>query len=301
MFGTTLTAGEIRSAVVRLKQDGYALAADRLFSASSTLPKDGRARRSTLLSCSMMISAASFYAVLIAVQVLFGTPPPSERGAHHRQKLCCFWPKTDKSHRRGATTASSCCAAPADITSRMQRTCLGKQIPASSLTTGTCFRHRQQLPVSDCECPATKRHRKRLSRIALDLTLANCRLPVFCSDPASKPGRAASPKSSCLAFYTCCKSRNLSCPCSFWHLGQRICPRSYRSTGQKRTHCPACRTQSGQMVKKTVESSLGNRRCVEGMGFPMTVCRCLSAPEVKPFVFRTPFIYMKEKNYPALA
>ena len=37
MFGTTLTAGEIRSAVVRLKQDGYALAADRLFSASSML------------------------------------------------------------------------------------------------------------------------------------------------------------------------------------------------------------------------------------------------------------------------
>ena len=37
MFGTTLTAGEIRSAVVQLKQDGYALAADRLFSASSTL------------------------------------------------------------------------------------------------------------------------------------------------------------------------------------------------------------------------------------------------------------------------
>ena len=37
MFGTTLVAGEIRSAVVRLKQDGYALAADRLFSASSML------------------------------------------------------------------------------------------------------------------------------------------------------------------------------------------------------------------------------------------------------------------------
>ena len=37
MFGTTLTTGEIRSAVVQLKQDGYALAADRLFSASSTL------------------------------------------------------------------------------------------------------------------------------------------------------------------------------------------------------------------------------------------------------------------------
>ena len=37
MFGTTLVAREIRSAVVRLKQDGYALAADRLFSASSML------------------------------------------------------------------------------------------------------------------------------------------------------------------------------------------------------------------------------------------------------------------------
>ena len=37
MFGTTLSADEIRSMILRLKQERYVLAADRLFSASSTL------------------------------------------------------------------------------------------------------------------------------------------------------------------------------------------------------------------------------------------------------------------------
>ena len=142
MFGTTLTAGEIRGAVVRLKQDGYALAADRLFSASSMLLQK-MAELSPEYPVELLhddLSRVLSTLFLIGRKLSTFLEPATKRALEQlTDKVVLFLrPKPDTIRYTAEDDDGKLmlCSVPADITSRMQRTVWSKQIPLL-LTSGT--------------------------------------------------------------------------------------------------------------------------------------------------------------------
>ena len=153
MFGTTLTAGEIRSAVVRLKQDGYALAADRLFSASSMLLQK-MAELSPEYPVELLhddLSRVLSTLFLIGRKLSTFLEPATKRALEQlTDKVVLFLrPKTDAIRYTAEDDDGKLmlCSVPADITSRMQHTVWSKQIPllltSGTLAIGSSFRRFQ--------------------------------------------------------------------------------------------------------------------------------------------------------------
>ena len=153
MFGTTLTAGEIRSAVVRLKQDGYALAADRLFSASSMLLQK-MAELSSEYPVELLhdnLSRVLSTLFLIGRKLSTFLEPATKRALEQlTDKVVLFLrPKTDAIRYTAEDDDGKLmlCSVPADITSRMQHTVWSKQIPllltSGTLAIGSSFRRFQ--------------------------------------------------------------------------------------------------------------------------------------------------------------
>ena len=153
MFGTTLTAREIRSAVVRLKQDGYALAADRLFSASSTLLQK-MAELSPEYPVELLhddLSRVLATLFLISRKLSTFLEPATKRALEQlTDKVVLFLrPKTDAIRYTAEDDDGKLmlCSVPADITSRMQHTVWSKQIPllltSGTLAIGSSFRRFQ--------------------------------------------------------------------------------------------------------------------------------------------------------------
>ena len=153
MFGTTLMAGEIRSAVVRLKQDGYALAADRLFSASSMLLQK-MAELSPEYPVELLhddLSRVLSTLFLIGRKLSTFLEPATKRALEQlTDKVVLFLrPKTDAIRYTAEDDDGKLmlCSVPADITSRMQHTVWSKQIPllltSGTLAIGSSFRRFQ--------------------------------------------------------------------------------------------------------------------------------------------------------------
>ena len=133
MFGTTLVAREIRSAVVRLKQDGYALAADRLFSASSTLLQK-MAELSPEYPVELLhddLSRVLSALFLISRKLSAFLEPATKRALEQlTDKVVLFLrPKADAIRYTAEDDDGKLmlCSVPADITSRMQNTVWSKQ------------------------------------------------------------------------------------------------------------------------------------------------------------------------------
>ena len=153
MFGTTLVAGEIRSAVVRLKQDGYALAADRLFSASSMLLQK-MAELSPEYPVELLhddLSRVLSTLFLIGRKLSTFLEPATKRALEQlTDKVVLFLRSKTDAIRYTAEDDDGklmLCSVPADITSRMQHTVWSKQIPllltSGTLAIGSSFRRFQ--------------------------------------------------------------------------------------------------------------------------------------------------------------
>ncbi len=186
MFGTTLTAGEIRGAVVRLKQAGYALASDRLFSASSTLLQK-MAELSPEYPVEMLhddlsrVLSTLFFDRQEAVHVS-GTCHKAGAGAAHRQRSCCFFDpnRTPFVTPQRMMTASSCCAAFQQISHPECSAVWSKQIPllltSGTLAIGSSFRRFQD------ECGLSGNPRVTETVAVSPFTtpqIADCFSPIF--------------------------------------------------------------------------------------------------------------------------
>ena len=181
MFGTTLTAGEIRSAVVRLKQDGYALAADRLFSASSTLLQK-MAELSPEYPVELLhddLSRVLSTLFLIGRKLSTFLEPATKRALEQlTDKVVLFLrPKTDAIRYTAEDDDGKLmlCSVPADITSRMQHTVWSKQIPllltSGTLAIGSSFRRFQD----ECGLCCNPRVMESVAVSPFDYA-SNCRL-----------------------------------------------------------------------------------------------------------------------------
>ena len=181
MFGTTLTAGEIRGAVVRLKQDGYALASDRLFSASSTLLQK-MAELSPEYPVEMLhddLSRVLSTLFLIGRKLSAFLEPATKRALEQlTDKVVLFLrPKADAIRYTAEDDDGKLmlCSVPADITSRMQRTVWSKQIPllltSGTLAIGSSFRRFQD----ECGLSGNPRVTEAVAVSPFDYA-ANCRL-----------------------------------------------------------------------------------------------------------------------------
>ena len=181
MFGTTLVAREIRSAVVRLKQDGYALAADRLFSASSTLLQK-MAELSPEYPIELLhddLSRVLSTLFLIGRKLSTFLEPATKRALEQlTDKVVLFLrPKTDAIRYTAEDDDGKLmlCSVPADITSRMQHTVWSKQIPllltSGTLAIGSSFRRFQD----ECGLADNPRVMESIAVSPFDYA-SNCRL-----------------------------------------------------------------------------------------------------------------------------
>jgi len=181
MFGTTLTAGEIRSAVVRLKQDGYALAADRLFSASSTLLQK-MAELSPEYPIELLhddLSRVLSTLFLIGRKLSTFLEPATKRALEQlTDKVVLFLrPKADAIRYTAEDDDGKLmlCSVPADITSRIQHTVWSKQLPllltSGTLAIGSSFRRFQD----ECGLADNPRVMESIAVSPFDYA-SNCRL-----------------------------------------------------------------------------------------------------------------------------
>ena len=181
MFGTTLVAREIRSAVVRLKQDGYALAADRLFFASSTLLQK-MAELSPEYPIELLhddLSRVLSTLFLIGRKLSTFLEPATKRALEQlTDKVVLFLrPKTDAIRYTAEDDDGKLmlCSVPADITSRMQHTVWSKQIPllltSGTLAIGSSFRRFQD----ECGLADNPRVMESIAVSPFDYA-SNCRL-----------------------------------------------------------------------------------------------------------------------------
>ena len=181
MFGTTLVAREIRSAVVRLKQDGYALAADRLFSASSMLLQK-MAELSPEYPIELLhddLSRVLSTLFLIGRKLSTFLEPATKRALEQlTDKVVLFLrPKTDAIRYTAEDDDGKLmlCSVPADITSRMQHTVWSKQIPllltSGTLAIGSSFRRFQD----ECGLADNPRVMESIAVSPFDYA-SNCRL-----------------------------------------------------------------------------------------------------------------------------
>ena len=181
MFGTTLTAGEIRSAVVRLKQDGYALAADRLFSASSMLLQK-MAELSPEYPAELLhddLSRVLSTLFLIGRKLSTFLEPATKRALEQlTDKVVLFLrPKADAIRCTAEDDGGKLMlrSVPADITSRMQRTVWSKQLPllltSGTLAIGSSFRRFRD----ECGLSGNPRVTEVVAASPFDYA-ANCRL-----------------------------------------------------------------------------------------------------------------------------
>lgn len=303
MFGTTLLAGEIRSAVVRLKQDGYALAADRLFSASSTLLQK-MAELSPECPVELLhddLSRVLSTLFLIGRKLSTFLEPATKRALEQlTDKVVLFLrPKTNSIRYTAEDDDGKLmlCSVPADITARMQNTVWSKQIPllltSGTLAIGSSFRRFQD----ECGLSGNPRVTEAVAVSPFDYA-ANCRL-FFRSDRLAFQRTSGIPKLLPGRFYACCKPR-MDMPLFFSPL-TRICPLSVNvSTGSKAA-------SPSSSCAGTTHRSCGNSRAPPEPSFwqpalrgrawtsPATVCRCSSFHACRSR-FRTPSTSMKRET-----
>ena len=181
MFGTTLSAGELRSMILRLKQDRYVLAADRLAASASPLMQK-------LAEMTEEASIEQFHddlertlSALFVIGRKIGPllEPMTKRELEQlTDKIVCFLrPKTDAIRYAAEDDDGKLllCSVPADITGRMQRTLWCKQIPllltSGTLAIGSSFRRFQE----ECGLSANPRVTEAIAASPFDYA-ANCRL-----------------------------------------------------------------------------------------------------------------------------
>lgn len=181
MFGTTLSAGELQSMILRLKQDRYVLAADRLAASASPLMQK-------LAEMTVEASIEQFHddlertlSALFVIGRKIGSllEPMTKRELEQlTDKIVCFLrPKTDAIRYAAEDDDGKLllCSVPADITGRMQRTLWCKQIPllltSGTLAIGSSFRRFQE----ECGLSANPRVTEAIAASPFDYA-ANCRL-----------------------------------------------------------------------------------------------------------------------------
>lgn len=307
MFGTTLTAGEIRSAVVRLKQDGYALAADRLFSASSTLLQK-MAELSPEYPVEMLhddLSRVLSTLFLIGRKLSTFLGPATKRALEQlTDKVVLFLrPKTDTIRYTAEDDDGKLmlCSVPADITSRMQRTVWSKQIPllltSGTLAIGSSFRRFQD----ECGLSGNPRVTEAVA-VSPFAYAANCRLffpqrPPRFSEDERYPQTVArqilyllqAANGHALVLFTSYKDMSTVCEC-LYRLKSGI-----PIFVMRRNHPQILR----QFKSTPGAVLLATGAAWEGMDFPGDCVSLLIIPRL-PFAFPDAIHEHEKRNYPAL-
>ena len=181
MFGTTLSADELRNMILRLKQERYVLAAERLFSASSPLLQK-MAELSPEYSVELLQDDLSrvLSTLFLISRKLSGFLKPATKRALEQltDKVVLFLRlKADAIHCTAEDDDGKLMlrSVPADITSRMQRTVWSKQIPllltSGTLAIGSSFRRFRD----ECGLSVDPRVTEAVAASPFDYA-SNCRL-----------------------------------------------------------------------------------------------------------------------------
>lgn len=307
MFGTTLVAREIRSAVVRLKQDGYALAADRLFAASSMLLQK-MAELSPEYPFELLhddLSRVLSTLFLIGRKLSTFLEPATKRALEQlTDKVVLFLrPKTDAIRYTAEDDDGKLmlCSVPADITSRMQHTVWSKQIPllltSGTLAIGSSFRRFQD----ECGLSGNPRVTEAVAVSPFDYA-ANCRLffpqrPPRFSEDERYPQTVArqilyllqAANGHALVLFTSYKDMSTVCEC-LYRLKSGI-----PIFVMRRNHPQILR----QFKSTPGAVLLATGAAWEGMDFPGDCVSLLIIPRL-PFAFPDAIHEHEKRNYPAL-
>ena len=307
MFGTTLSAGELRSMILRLKQDRYVLAADRLAASASPLMQK-------LAEMTEEASIEQFHddlertlSALFVIGRKIGSllEPMTKRELEQlTDKIVCFLrPKTDAIRYAAEDDDGKLllCSVPADITGRMQRTLWRKQIPllltSGTLAIGSSFRRFQE----ECGLSANPRVTEAIAASPFDYA-ANCRLyfpqTVIHLEDDSRYYAATAQEISrlvqaanghALVLFTSYKDMSAVCE----QLAQQ---KSHAKIFVMRRNRP----QILEQFKRTPGSVLlATGAAWEGMDFPGDCVSLLIIPRL-PFAFPDAIHEHEKQNYPTL-
>lgn len=307
MFGTTLSAGELRSMILRLKQDRYVLAADRLAASASPLMQK-------LAEMTEEASIEQFHddlertlSALFVIGRKIGSllEPMTKRELEQlTDKIVCFLrPKTDAIRYAAEDDDGKLllCSVPADITGRMQRTLWRKQIPllltSGTLAIGSSFRRFQE----ECGLSANPRVTEAIAASPFDYA-ANCRLyfpqtVVHLEDDSRYYAATAQEISRlvqaanghALVLFTSYKDMSAVCE----QLAQQKSPAKIFVMRRNRP-------QILEQFKRTPGSVLlATGAAWEGMDFPGDCVSLLIIPRL-PFAFPDAIHEHEKQNYPTL-
>lgn len=307
MFGTTLSAGELRSMILRLKQDRYVLAADRLAASASPLMQK-------LAEMTEEASIEQFHddlehtlSALFVIGRKIGPllEPMTKRELEQlTDKIVCFLrPKTDAIRYAAEDDDGKLllCSVPADITGRMQRALWCKQIPllltSGTLAIGSSFRRFQE----ECGLSANPRVTEAIAASPFDYA-ANCRLyfpqsVVHLEDDSRYYAATAQEISRlvqaanghALVLFTSYKDMSAVCE----QLAQQ---KSHAKIFVMRRNRP----QILEQFKRTPGSVLlATGAAWEGMDFPGDCVSLLIIPRL-PFAFPDAIHEHEKQNYPTL-
>lgn len=307
MFGTTLSGSEIRSMILRLKQDRYVLAADRLAaSASPLMQKLAEMTEETSIEQfrdDLERTLSALFAIDRKIGSLLEPMTMRELEQLTDKIVYLLCPKTDTI--RYATEDDDgkllLCSVPADITHRMERTLWHKQIPllltSGTLAVGSSFRRFQE----ECGLLANPRVTEAIAVSPFDYA-ANCRLyfpqsvvhlendSCYYAATAQEISRLVQAANGhALVLFTSYKDMSAVCE----QLAQQ---KSHAKIFVMRRNRP----QILEQFKRTPGSVLlATGAAWEGMDFPGDCVSLLIIPRL-PFVFPDAIHEHKKQNYPTL-